>query len=845
MMYDKDFLLQLDKSKNKTIFARITALTFDELPVETIEGRVTQGSVNIDGSSAVRRTCSLSMVAQDFQYNDFYWGLNTKFKLEIGVENTINKLYPDIIWFKQGIFLITSFSTSHSANSFSISIQGKDKMSLLNGEVGGTLESSIDFGTIEEESADGVWTIRKIPIPEIIRNAVHTYGGEPLHNIIINDLDTYGLELLEYRYKTSMFLYRPVEGDTKIYRNATLDKNKKCEVYENGSFKKGSTLGELGPEYLEKLVDPLTGTAGENITIKIDGQMWHVAKVEYGQTAGYRETDLVYAGDLIANVGESLTSILDKIRNMLAEFEYFYDIDGRFIFQKKQSFISTMWSFAGSGSNVAQEQALALAETHAYKFSGSELITSFNNNPNLLNLRNDYSVWGERTGISGAKIPVHLRYAIDRKPEKYTQITVNDSEAELVIRDYNSKYGTNIRLRPNEDDKKIITYTTIKEDANGDDIIYTDWREVIYQMAQDYYKYNMLSDLELRVAAANKDLYPTGRTGYENYYIDLQGFWRQLYYPDLDLKYNEAEAKKNALETEVNNLTETVYGVENPNSDRNIGGIENYLTAINNELSDEDTAEAVPILTQFKTIYPQYNKTEDNKDRFQDNTEANIYVNMTILNDLYFREKGRLEALKQDYEKAKIKFENLKTDWEENYYQDGPNKYWNKMVYEAPDRLNFWFDFLDSSNVDRELSKYDVKNIGSRPKAINDTNVKSIYFRETPDIIYVKHGEQPGNLSSYRYINCGGIDGMFSISAQGKSAKDRLDELLYQHSYCIESATITTIPIYYLEPNTRIYIHDEKSGLDGDYIVSKISLPLSYNGTMQITATKAAENIIK
>jgi hypothetical protein len=45
------------------------------------------------------------------------------------------------------------------------------------------------------------------------------------------------------------------------------------------------------------------------------------------------------------------------------------------------------------------------------------------------------------------------------------------------------KYGTNIRPRPNEDGEKIITYTTIKEDANGDDIIHTDWREVIYQMA--------------------------------------------------------------------------------------------------------------------------------------------------------------------------------------------------------------------------------------------------------------------------------------------------------------------------------------------------------------------------
>jgi hypothetical protein len=60
-----------------------------------------------------------------------------------------------------------------------------------------------------------------------------------------------------------------------------------------------------------------------------------LTKIEYGDTAGYRTTELTYAGDLIANVGESITSVLDKIKNMLVEFEYFYDVDGRFIFQKK------------------------------------------------------------------------------------------------------------------------------------------------------------------------------------------------------------------------------------------------------------------------------------------------------------------------------------------------------------------------------------------------------------------------------------------------------------------------------------------------------------------------------
>jgi hypothetical protein len=47
----------------------------------------------------VRRSCSLTIAASEFDYSNYYWGLNTKFKLEIGVENTIDSNYPDIIWF--------------------------------------------------------------------------------------------------------------------------------------------------------------------------------------------------------------------------------------------------------------------------------------------------------------------------------------------------------------------------------------------------------------------------------------------------------------------------------------------------------------------------------------------------------------------------------------------------------------------------------------------------------------------------------------------------------------------------------------------------------------------------
>ena len=131
-LYDREFLYELSHQKEREIYARIISLTQDELPLESIDGKVTAGSINVDGASAVRRTCSLTMVAANVNINDFYWGLNTKFKLEIGLLNKINSKYPNIILFKQGLYVITSFSTQQGINNFTINISGKDKMCLLN-----------------------------------------------------------------------------------------------------------------------------------------------------------------------------------------------------------------------------------------------------------------------------------------------------------------------------------------------------------------------------------------------------------------------------------------------------------------------------------------------------------------------------------------------------------------------------------------------------------------------------------------------------------------------------------------------------------------------------------------
>jgi len=58
-----------------------------------------------------------------------------------------------------------------------------------------------------------------------------------------------------------------------------------------------------------------------------------------------------------------------------------------------------------------------------------------------------------------------------------------------------------------------------------------------------------------------------------------------------------------------------------------------------------------------------------------------------------------------------------------------------------------------------------------------------------------------------------------------------------------ETISITTLPIYYLEPNTRITVEDDPAGIYGDYIIQSISLPLDISSTMNINAYKAQEKI--
>lgn len=889
-LLDKDFLKDLNEHRSHEIYARITALSVQELPIETIEGKVTGGSINIDGTSAVRRTCSLSMVADDVNINEFYWGLHNKFKLEIGLKNEINSNYPDIIWFRQGIYVITTFNTSLSTSGFNISINGKDKMCLLNGEVGGQLPASIDFGVEEYvDREQGVITYTDIPLEKIIRESVHAYGLEPYHNIIINDLDESALELLEYRGGDPAYLIYHVERGE--YIQILFDGDIECYIVGQT---KPISLSEI-PVY-NKRIEALIEDHPTQIQFTPGAEIYTVSKLEYGQTAGYRITDLVYSGDLISNIGDSLTSIFDKIVTMLGNYEYFYNLDGQFVFQKKKTYVDTPWNGITTidEDTYVQTKIEAEKEEIAYNFEGNNLISSFSNTPTLNNIRNDFSIWGKRKGVSGAELPIHYRYAIHKKPEYY---------------------------------KNVAGEVFTSEEY--------DWRELIYQMALDYYQYDELGvkaedghyvPLNLVIKENNSDYFPTGYTGYEQFYLDMEGFWRELYNPQPSPKYYKYSysVKQESYFNPVDDNNESIdelflkekYTQLNANSIVNKSDVM-VLSTYNGNLQLQKLMDTISVNYDFDENGNQreekYYITANNDEGFkavnkvisQYTAKGQLYVKdnegnyVTLLNNqplnnncylveeldednyisvndlpdeikkLYISDEGynkyylrnQLDLLGQLQEGVEPERQYL------TYYvkyfdyfteETGRNKYWRKEVKEEPDSLNFWIDFLDSvqDGYGSELDSYSIYTIGDRSKVVNDDKVKSIYFRDIPNLIFTTYDQlevkdlkdktgykfmflpdnviDPSGAAEFTY---------FTISAQGKSAKEKLDDLLYTHSYCIDSVNISAIPIYYLESNVRISVRDDNSKINGEYLVSRISMPLTYNGMMTITASKAPQRI--
>lgn len=496
---DSDFLKKVDNYHSKTQLVKITLLDFDENIIREIQGEVTDGSVQLNAGQEFRRSADISLIADEFSYeraeDNFLFSIDKKVNIEIGIKNVFNEyLEYDIIWFPMGVFIIESASASRGTNGLTVSLSLMDKMSNLNGFCGGTLPAEVRFDEVEYWDVNvQSYVTEKIPIFDLIFELVNHYGKENVAQIIINDVP----ETINSPVRLSS-----TTGEMKIlyigysFTNAT----KKSEVPD-------ILLSQDTPDYLRIALgeDGKTPDEIKDYFNSIGKKgIYKVIKFLPGEDVGYVKDKLYYISELTSAAGSSVVDVLNQVKNYLGNYEFFYDVNGNFIFQEVKNYLNTMQGTTLERKLVENpefEADFSKGRTD-YSFNDATLVASFSNQPQYSEIKNDFIVWGKRKGASGNPLDFRYRVCIDEKPtvgKKY-KVFFQGDVAILIIEDYPTLADlkaskikkTNVVFKVQEGyyyyNINTKKYSKISNPEVNESYVVKDWRDELYfsGMLADY-----------------------------------------------------------------------------------------------------------------------------------------------------------------------------------------------------------------------------------------------------------------------------------------------------------------------------------------------------------------------
>lgn len=669
----RNFLSKIDSFVNQKRYVKITLLNWQEEPLKEIEGIITGGSMTLDGSSAVRRTCTMTTAVDATSYDiedaDEDFAIDKKIYLEIGIVN-YTKEYPEypVLWFPQGVFFIKNFGcNSSSSSAVNINLTLTDKMAMLNGDVGGKLPAATIFDTEITQTETGESSKVKVPVYRIIQEAVNHFGGEDLNNIVIEDVPLRIKRIMQWT------------GDTPLY------------LVSNGGTAESGTLS-----YIPQMEKPTSGA---------------YLQINNGDDAGYVYDDFTYPGELTLNAGDTVCGLLDKIKSLLGNYEYFYDVYGVFHFQEIKNYLNTTQATTllddMNYNNYLVETAIPKT---VYTFSSNTNLISINAAPQYNNIKNDYVIQGLRKSTStDISYPVRYHLVIDTKP--------------MVGQRYNN----------------LLVYVELETDIH---------KMVVPQVVA-----------ELPEIGEFNTVYRQG---------DKAFVW------------------------------------------------------------DDDTWKEVEVIKYFDTTNPYVTK----------DWRTQLYVQGLIA-----------ERLGTD---VGYYYAELKEFWPQ-IYDVAEQKFWGEKE-EEPVQLqalcdgNFYLDFIDSSGP---LGKYSISAIGRRQQVVVDEDINCLFEPEIPNIVFLNldlADTDPDEFDDLK-AECmasgqpyaqtrGEVFNAFMTGGYHNSAWDRVTLELYSHTTYQKTLSLTALPVYYLEPNVRVYINDEATQTKGDYMIQSISIPLNIGSVMSVTCNE-------
>ena len=885
--HDENFLKKIDNQRLQKQYIKLILLDWKENPLTEIQGFSTGGTLSVNGDSATRQTCNLTMYVPNNEYNitnaDNMISINKKIYLEIGVEN--NQIeYPehDIIWFPQGVFCITSCSLTRSSNGRTLSLQLRDKSCLLDGTCGGLISSSTQFDEYDTIDENGAFITEKPIIEQIIRELVCHFGGEQLGKILISDIPS--------RIKAPMKWI----GDVPLY---------KYWISNNGEISYGMTTSQTEAQ-------AATGYQEYN----------------YGEDVGFIYTDFSYPSELVGNAGDSVITILDKIKTTLGNFEYFYDADGNFVFREIKNYLNTTQATVDlekiNNGNYLVDMSKGKS---VYSFIDSPLVSSFAHTPQYNQIKNDFVVWGIKKSDQGVEIPIRYHLAIDKKPEignvysVYFYIDPDDGleKAKVPLKFQNKNNfpypGTVGLLYLDETQQAVYRWDAVKKSyvaVSGAEIrTYnpsTPGEEGViyiedYTGNRYYWGIDENSELFLRKAQEKK-------VAYQNYLTLISPIEDQIESNLADIKQAEedletadsvekVEEELETFESAATEITEDILHLESQ-----IAALQEEIAATTDELTklqlqlqiaeiEQEKKTATATLNyylariQSSTSYLEW--IHSLEQQINQLTEENIELSTEITNYYadYEAEIARLDAESFEYlpteafEITKVKT----TDWrselylqgamaeplglESNYYYPELAAEWPKLYnlkdhmengvwvgafrqefIEKPWEVDYFLDFIDSTEA---INEFSVSNIGRRTLVKSEDSFNCIFEPEVPDFVLIESGQVDTEAKRQECQNRGqafiqvssSIYNMLAIGGNLNSCFTEIKNLLHNHTQYNGTIQLQGVPLYHIETNTRITVQDVESNIYGDYIVTSLSIPLGTGGTMSLSASKMIDKL--
>ena len=411
--YPTSFLEELFEHNIRVVHTKIQLLNWEENVLREIQGIVKSGSYNADGSSRVRRNLSLTFSSKDRDDQLIYSYLTAdkKIKLFIGLENFTNRFTEDkIIWFNMGIFILTEPAHSHGVDSTTLTISAQDKMTMLNGTLGGRLAAPVSF--VEKKNGKTL----SLSWRDIFMTSAVTFGNENPGKIVIDSVPDYINEYTQVKTVSGL-------KDDFIHINAPAD-----------------VEGE------RIIVSAWSPTVPENdISFSKGDRLYKLSRFgPPNPSAGTSSTQESYQ----KNTNEPITNIFEDIVEAMSNtHEFFYTRNGDLIFQPIKNYVNEIFN-PEKNENLgyfAYELSMDsfipnyLRLPFTYNFADKKTTTKFNNNPSYTNIKNDFVATRETGEI--------LEVAIDHKPtiqeiREWFIGVAKDFNMDSVEMDFLAKDGT-------------------------------------------------------------------------------------------------------------------------------------------------------------------------------------------------------------------------------------------------------------------------------------------------------------------------------------------------------------------------------------------------------------------